>query len=59
MTVPRDLPIGLTDEFAHDLSRQGLWRSFVRKNDLDPESLANIVGKLRSALEPALNRAAR
>ena len=59
MTVPAELPVGLTDEFAHDASRQALWQSFVKKNELDPEPLAAIVGRLRLALEPALNRAAR
>lgn len=59
MAVPTELPVGLTDEFAHDASRQTLWHSFVKKNELDPEPLAAIVGRLRLALEPALNRAAR
>lgn len=59
MAVPIELPVGLTDEFAHDASRQVLWQSFVKKNELDPEPLAAIVGRLRLALEPALNRAAR
>lgn len=59
MTVPAELPVGLTDEFAHDASRQSLWQSFIKKNELDPEPLAAIVGRLRLALEPALNRAAR
>ncbi|MDR1661554.1 MAG: nucleotidyl transferase AbiEii/AbiGii toxin family protein [Azoarcus sp.] len=59
MTVPTEPPVGLTDEFVHDVSRQALWQSFVKKNDLDPEPLAAIVGRLRLALEPALNRAAR
>ena len=59
MAVPTELPVGLTDEFAHDASRQALWQSFVKKNELNPEPLAAIVGRLRLALEPALNRAAR
>jgi predicted nucleotidyltransferase component of viral defense system len=59
MAVPAELPVGLTDEFAHDASRQALWQSFVKKSELDPEPLAAIVGRLRLALEPALNRAAR
>ena len=58
MAVPAELPIGLTDEFAHDVSRQSLWQSFVRKNELDPEPLAAVVERLRLALEPALSRAA-
>jgi hypothetical protein len=59
MAVPAELPVGLTDEFAHDASRQALWQSFVKKSELDPEPLATIVGRLRLALEPALNRAAQ
>ena len=59
MTVPAALPVGLTDEFAHDASRQTLWQSFVKKNELAPEPLTAIVERLRTALEPALNRAAR
>lgn len=57
MAVPTELPIGLTDEFAHDVSRQALWQSFVKKNDLDTKSLAAIVTQLRLALEPSLIRA--
>ncbi len=57
MAVPAALPVGLTDEFAHDASRQALWLSFVKKNELDPEPLPAIVGRLRLALEPALCRA--
>lgn len=59
MAVPTELPVGLTDEFAQDASRQALWQAFVKKNELDPEPLAAIVGRLRLALEPALDRAAR
>ncbi len=59
MGVPTELPVGLTDEFAHDPSRQALWQAFLRKNELAPEPLTAIVDRLRAALEPALNRAAR
>ncbi|MCL2522975.1 MAG: nucleotidyl transferase AbiEii/AbiGii toxin family protein [Betaproteobacteria bacterium] len=59
MTVPTELPVGLTDEFAHDPSRQALWQSFAKKNHLDLEPLAAVVKRLRSSLEPVLNRAAR
>lgn len=57
MAVPTDLPVGLTDEFANDPSRQALWQAFLKKNELAPEPLATIVDRLRAALEPALNRA--
>jgi hypothetical protein len=43
MAVPDELPIGLTDEFAHDASRQSLWLAFLKKNELAPEPLAAIV----------------
>jgi hypothetical protein len=52
------VPIGLTDEFAHDSSRQSLWLAFLKKNELPPEPLPAVVDRLRSALAPALNRAA-
>lgn len=59
MVVPDRLPVGLTDEFAHDASRQALWRAFIKKNELAPEPLTAIVDRLRAALGPPLNRAAQ
>jgi predicted nucleotidyltransferase component of viral defense system len=58
MSVPDAVPIGLTDEFAHDSSRQSLWMAFLKKNELPAEPLPAIVDRLRSALALALNRAA-
>ena len=58
MSVPDAVPIGLTDEFAHDSSRQSSWLAFLKKNEIPPEPLPAIVDRLRSALAPALNRAA-
>ena len=54
MAVPAGLPVGLTDEFAHDPSRQ----AFIKKNELALEPLPTIVDRLRVALGTALNRAA-
>ena len=59
LALPTELPVGLTEEFAHDTSRQALWQAFVKKNELAPGPLAVIVERLRTALEPALNQAAR
>jgi hypothetical protein len=59
MAIPDALPVGLTDEFAHDASRQALWLAFLKKNELPPEPLAAIVDRLRAILENALNRARR
>lgn len=54
MPVPAELPVGLTDEFAHDASRQSLWQAFAKKNALAPGPLTDVVERLRAALEPAL-----
>ena len=59
MAVPTALPVGLTEEFAHDPSRQALWQAFLKKNELAPEPLTDLVQRLRANLEPVLNRAAR
>jgi len=57
MAVPAEMPIGLTDEFAHDQSRQALWHAFLKKNELAFSPLPSIVDRLRVALSPALKRA--
>lgn len=54
MVVPTELPIGLTDEFATDVSRQTLWLAFLKKNDLERMPLTDIVTALRVNLQPAL-----
>jgi len=59
MSVPDAVPMGLTDEFAQDSSRQSLWLAFLKKNELPPEPLRAIVDRVRSALAPALKRTPR
>lgn len=59
MTVPTELPIGLSDEFAADSTRQALWTAFVKKNELAMIPLADVVARIRSALEPVIGLAAR
>ena len=58
MSAPDAVPIGLTDEFAHDSSRESLWLAFLKKNVLPPAPLPAIVDRLRTALAPALRQAA-
>lgn len=58
MAMPVVLPMGLTDAFARDSSRQALWLAFLKKNELPPEPLPATVDRLRMALSPALDRAA-
>lgn len=57
MAVPARLPIGLTDEFANDPSRQALWRAFLKKNELVAIPLIDVVARLRTTLEAALTQA--
>ena len=52
--LPTELPIGLSDEFAGDASRQALWAAFLRKNALAAMPLGDVVGALRTRLQPAL-----
>ena len=56
--LPRSLPAGLSDEFANDPSRQALWQAFLRKNDMGPRPLTDVVTGLRAGLAPAMLRAA-
>jgi predicted nucleotidyltransferase component of viral defense system len=58
MPVPKQLPIGLSDEFANDATRQALWRAFLKKNELALTPLPDTVSVLRAQLEPALVHAA-
>ena len=57
MAVPADTPIGLTDEFATDATRQVLWQAFLKKNDLEMEPLSHVVPSLRTWLQPILSQA--
>ena len=51
IAVPAELPVGLTDEFANDASRQALWNAFAKKNGLEVEPLDVTVIRLRQAFE--------
>ncbi len=50
VVVPLTAPIGLSDEFAMEVSKNGMWNSFLRKNGLDPVALVNVVHKIRGGL---------
>ena len=51
MTVPAGPPVGLTDEFSNDPSRQALWNAFAKKNGLQVEPLEVTLIRLRQAFE--------
>lgn len=52
--LPTELPIGLSDEFADDASRQALWVAFLRKNALAAMPLSEVVGAMRTKLQAAV-----
>src|SRR5439155_24828760 len=52
--VPDPLPVGLTDEFANDPSRQALWHAFLKKNDMTFHPLSYVPAFVSSKLEPAI-----
>lgn len=52
--VPTGIPIGLSDEFINDAQKGKQWQGFLRKNALDPMSLATVVVDLRDFLMPVL-----
>lgn len=56
--LPTALPMGLSDEFANDPSRQALWVAFLKKNALPAVPLISVVTTLRATLQSALGQAA-
>lgn len=55
--LPKDVPLGLSPEFADDRGKQAQWRAFLRGNELVEVSLPDVVAQLRSWLMPVLFRA--
>lgn len=45
--VPVAMPLGLTDEFAHDPAKRAQWKAFLRKNRLDAPALDEVVADVR------------
>jgi predicted nucleotidyltransferase component of viral defense system len=56
LAIPVGRPVGLSDEFAEDASRQSLWRTFLKKNEFEHNPLSATVERIRKALEAALTR---
>jgi len=51
MAMPSTAPVGLTDAFAADPSKQTQWKAFLKKNRLDPSELADVVNRLRGKFQ--------
>ena len=45
--IPASLPIGLSDEFAQDRTKQVQWKAFVTKDNLEAPALNEVVGIIR------------
>jgi hypothetical protein len=52
--IPPGLPFGLTDEFAQHEQKNMQWSGFLRKNALEPMTLAAVIEALRGFLLPVL-----
>lgn len=55
MAIPTEIPIGLTDEFASDPTRQKLWGAFLRKNDIQPIPLSKTVSQIKELFEKIIS----
>jgi hypothetical protein len=55
--VPEEMPLGLTDEFAHDSVKRAQWKAFLGKNRLDAPALDEVVADVRNLVAIPLARA--
>jgi hypothetical protein len=46
--VPENMPLGLSDEFAHDTTKQTQWKAFLGKNRLDAPTLNEVIEEVRN-----------
>jgi hypothetical protein len=46
--MPSAIPIGLSDAFADDTTKQTHWRAFLNKNKLDPMDLGDVIRAIRA-----------
>jgi hypothetical protein len=51
MPMPTTVPIGFTDIFADDATKQIQWKAFLKKNQLYPIVLADVVSRLRGRFQ--------
>jgi hypothetical protein len=51
MPMPSTVPVGFTDTFADDAAKQIQWKAFLKKNQLDPIVLADVVNSLRGRFQ--------
>jgi predicted nucleotidyltransferase component of viral defense system len=55
--LPEGIPVGLSDGFAADATKQDQWRAFLNKNRLNGPELAEVVAYIRARLTEPLSQA--
>jgi hypothetical protein len=50
LALPDNWPVGLSEAFAGNPTKQAQWTGFLRKNRLDQIDLPELVGRLRAGL---------
>lgn len=45
--IPLEVPLGLSDEFAHDAAKRAQWKAFLGKNRLDAPTLGEVIEEVR------------
>jgi len=51
-SLPREIPVGLTEAFSHDDQKQTQWNAFLTKNNLETLPLEEVVGFIAGFLIP-------
>ena len=51
MPLPTTVPIGLSDSFASDVTKQTQWNAFLKRNQLEPTVLVDVVSTLRDKFQ--------
>lgn len=54
--VPKEMPLGLTEAFAHDPAKQRQWRAFLGRNRLQAPSLEQVVADVRKLVAVPFRR---
>jgi hypothetical protein len=54
--MPKSLPVALTSEFGSDSDKLTQWSAFLRKNNLEADSLGAVVARLAEFLGPVLGK---
>lgn len=52
--IPLEMPLGLSDEFAHDTTKRAQWKAFLGKNQLDAPTLGEVIEEVRRFVEKPL-----